>query len=129
MPNQYRSIVRSLLCYYVRARDHCCVLCDIIQDFAIHLVYGAPARLGLYLYKYRWWRILRKLTKSSVLFHNIFKDFFLGPLITVELISYCMKLPHGLGTHRTIISLQCYGIHEHKSKLKEQIVNLFNLIN
>ena len=27
-----RSIVWSLLCYCVRARDHCCVLCDITWD-------------------------------------------------------------------------------------------------
>ena len=28
----YRSIVWSLLCYCVRARDHCCVLCDVTRD-------------------------------------------------------------------------------------------------
>ena len=27
-----RSIVRSLLCYCLRARDHCCVLCDVTRD-------------------------------------------------------------------------------------------------
>ena len=29
-----RSIVRSLLCYFVRARDHC-VLCDVTRDFLL----------------------------------------------------------------------------------------------
>ena len=28
----YRSIVWSLLCYCLRARDHCCVLCDVTRD-------------------------------------------------------------------------------------------------
>ena len=27
-----RSIVWSLLCYCLRARDHCCVLCDVTRD-------------------------------------------------------------------------------------------------
>ena len=38
-------IVRSLLCYCVRPRVHCCVLCDATRDLhAIHLVYRAPAK-------------------------------------------------------------------------------------
>ena len=28
----YRSIVWSSLCYWVRARGHCCVLCDVTRD-------------------------------------------------------------------------------------------------
>ena len=28
----YRCIVRSLLCYCVRDKDHCCVLCDVSRD-------------------------------------------------------------------------------------------------
>ena len=35
----YRSIVWSLLSYCLRARDHCCVLCDVTRDLLIHLVY------------------------------------------------------------------------------------------
>ena len=42
-----RCIVWSLLCYCVRARDHCCVVCDATRALhAIHLVYRAPAKAG-----------------------------------------------------------------------------------
>ena len=107
----YVVLLCEVYCVTVLRLEIIVVFLRYNSRLVIHLVYGAPARLGLYLYKYRWWRILRKLTKSSVLFHNIFKDFFLGPVITVELISYSMKLPHGFRTHGTIITLQCYGIH------------------
>ena len=30
-----RSIVRSLLCYCGRARDHSCVLCDVTRDLLL----------------------------------------------------------------------------------------------
>ena len=30
-----RSIVSSLLCYCVRNRDHCCVLCDVARDLLL----------------------------------------------------------------------------------------------
>ena len=36
-----RSIVWSLLCYCVRDKDHCCVLCDVTRDllFARYIVH------------------------------------------------------------------------------------------
>ena len=48
IPSQYMHyrlvLLCGLLCYCVRDRNHCCVLCDARNSrLAIHLVYRAPA--------------------------------------------------------------------------------------
>ena len=42
-----RSILWSLLCYCVRNRDHCCVLCDVARDLLLtwYIVHQPPLEL------------------------------------------------------------------------------------
>ena len=64
-----RSIVLSLLCYCVRNRDHCCVLCDVARDllltwYIVHQLNFATRRRKAFLFSKFWFTISHEHSKS-----------------------------------------------------------------
>ena len=54
-----RSIVWSLLCYCVRNREHCCVLCDVARNF----FFSSPPSHA----KFRTWKIKTTLSQTKLI--------------------------------------------------------------
>ena len=70
-----RSILWSLLCYCVRNRDHCCVLCDIARDLLLtwYIVHQPKVHL----------EICFNFTVSCLILNRLLKNLFLSVILFI----------------------------------------------